>query len=97
MEALRKHRCPRKERDVSHPAFRFALAAALLLAGSAAAQRSDVNNAMQATAPMKMTPPGESAPMRQCDKMAMDQHIKMEDRAHFVKDCVAKLMRKQAP
>lgn len=76
--------------------FGFAFAAALLLAGTAAAQRSDVNNPMQATAPMKMTPPGESEPMRECDKMAMDQHIKMEDRARFVKDCIAKKMKKKA-
>ena len=76
--------------------FGFALAAAFLLAGPAAAQRSDVKNAMQATAPMKMTPPGESEPMRECDKMAMDQHIKMEDRTRFVQDCIARKMKKKA-
>ena len=68
-----------------------ALAAVLLLAGSAAAQKND---AMKATAPMKMTPPGEGEAMRQCDKLAMDQHIKMEDHARFVQDCVAKKMKK---
>ncbi len=31
--------------------------------------------------------------MRECDKMAMDQHIKMEDRARFVQDCIAKKMK----
>jgi len=67
------------------------LVCALLFAGAAAAQSG---GAMQATAPEKMTPPGEGAAMRECDKMAMDQHIKMEDHARFVQDCIAKKMTK---
>jgi len=69
--------------------FGFALAAALMLAGSAAAQKS---NAMKATAPEKMTPPGASEAMRDCDKLAIARQVKMEDRARFVQDCVAKKM-----
>lgn len=67
-----------------------ALAAALVLAAPTAAQTSD---AMKATAPEKMSPPGESAAMCDCDKQAMRQHVKMEDRARFVKDCVASKMK----
>lgn len=65
-------------------------APALVPAAPAAAQRSV---AMKATAPEKMSPPGESAAMRDCDKQAMRQHVKMEDRARFVKDCVASKMK----
>ena len=72
---------------MSRPSFGFALAAALLLTGAAGAQKN-----MKATAPMKMTPPGAGDAMRQCDKMAMDQHIKMEDHARFVQNCIAKKM-----
>jgi hypothetical protein len=65
-------------------------AAAWVLAGAAAAQTS---RAMQATAPEKMMRPGESAAMRDCDKQAMQEHVKMEERARFVKDCVAQAMK----
>jgi hypothetical protein len=51
------------------------------------------NDAMQSTAPEKMMPPGEGARMRKCDEMAVQQHIKMEDHARFVRDCVAKAMK----
>jgi hypothetical protein len=70
--------------------FALVLAAAFLPAAPAAAQKN-----MKATAPEKMMPPGESQAMRACDKMAMDQHIAMEDRAGFVKDCIAKKMAKE--
>ncbi|MEJ2432994.1 MAG: hypothetical protein P8Y53_07445 [Pseudolabrys sp.] len=68
------------------------LAAALLPAGPAVAQQSDGKDAMKATAPMKMTPPGEGDAMRECDRMAVKQHIKMEDHARFVQDCIARKM-----
>ena len=48
---------------------------------------------MKATAPEKMMRPGESAAMRDCDKQAMQEHVKMEERARFVKDCVAQAMK----
>jgi hypothetical protein len=66
------------------------LAGGLLFAGVAAAQSGGT---MKATAPEKMTPPGEGAAMRECDKMAMEQHIKMEDHTRFVQDCIAKKMK----
>jgi hypothetical protein len=74
---------------MSRPAYGIAIAAALLLAGTAAAQKN-----MQATAPEKMMPPGAGDAMRQCDKLAMERHIPMAEHARFVKDCVAKKMKK---
>ncbi len=53
------------------------------------------NKASQATAAQKMTPPGEGDAMRACNKLAMDRHVKMEERARFVQDCVAKKMKKK--
>jgi hypothetical protein len=73
-------------------AFGTALAAGLLLAVPAEAQKND--KAMRATAPEKMTRPGEGDAMRECDQIAMDQHIAMEDHTRFVKDCVAKKMKR---
>ena len=70
--------------------FAALLASVLPVAGVAAAQN---DGTMKATAPEKMAPPGQSEAMRECDKMAMDQHIKMEDRARFVQDCIAKKMK----
>ncbi len=48
---------------------------------------------MKATAPEQMMPQGGGDAMRECDKLAMQQNIKMEDRARFVKECVAKKMK----
>ena len=48
---------------------------------------------MKATAPEKMMPAGGGEAMRECDKLAMEQKIKMEERARFVKECVAKKMK----
>jgi hypothetical protein len=61
--------------------------AALVAAMPAVAQKN-----MKATAPEKMMPPGASDAMSECDKLAMDQHVKMENRARFVKNCVAEKM-----
>ena len=36
-------------------------------------------------------PAGDAEKMRACDKKAMDEHVKMEDRAKFVADCMAKM------
>jgi len=67
-----------------------AILAALLLAGAAAAQTSQ---ATKATAPEMMMPPGESGALRDCDQQAIQEHVKMDERARFVKDCVAKAMK----
>jgi hypothetical protein len=50
--------------------------------------------AVRATAPEKMTRSGEGDAMRKSDQMAMDQHIAMADHTRFVKDCVAKKMKR---
>jgi len=65
-----------------HLAIIFPLATLLVAVPTIAAEPT------KATAPDKMMPAGESDKMRACDKQAMDQHIKMEDRADFVKKCV---------
>lgn len=66
----------------------FFLAPALLLAGSTWAQSS---SNMKSSAPDKMTPPGEAEKMRACDKMAMDRHVTVQERARFVKNCMRKM------
>jgi hypothetical protein len=71
------------------PRLTMGFAILLALTGTVSAQ----DGAMKSSAPEMMTPPGESAPMRACDKMAMEQHIKMEERARFVQDCIAKKMK----
>jgi hypothetical protein len=70
--------------------FAALLGGTLLFTSAAVTQNS---GAMRATAPEKMTPAGQGLAMRECDKLAMDQHIKMEDRARFVQDCIAKKMK----
>jgi hypothetical protein len=64
----------------------FPLLSVLVFAAAAAAQ-TPAN--LKATAPDKMMPADKAAKMRACDKLAMDQHVKMEDRAEFVAKCVA--------
>jgi len=49
--------------------------------------------AMKASAPDKMMPSGGGEAMRECEQIAVQQNIKMEERARFVKDCVAKKMK----
>lgn len=66
----------------------FFLTLALLLAGGAWVQSS---SNMKSSAPDKMTPPGEAEKMRACDKMAMDRHVAMQERAQFVKNCMRKM------
>ena len=44
---------------------------------------------MKATAPEKMMPSDKAKKMRECEKRADQQKIKMEDRSRFVNECVA--------
>jgi len=55
----------------------------LLVAGTAAAQP-----AMKATAPEKMMPPGEKQRLEECQKMAAQKNVKMDERARFLMDCM---------
>lgn len=44
---------------------------------------------MKASAPEKMMPSNKAQKMRECEKRADQQKIKMEDRSRFVNECVA--------
>ncbi len=74
---------------------RLKIVAALLASGllAASAVAAEQPAPMTATAPEKMMPRGAGEKMRECDRLAIDQHIRMEDRARFVKDCVDKKMK----
>ncbi len=58
-------------------------AAAAVIVGAAMAQP-----AMNPTAPKKMMPPSEKARLEECQKMAAQQNIAMDQRAKFVMDCM---------
>ena len=45
---------------------------------------------MKATAPEKMMPAEKAQKMRECERRAEQQKIKMEDRARFVNECIAR-------
>jgi hypothetical protein len=60
--------------------------AAAFFAYTASAQ---VPGPMKATAPEKMMPSNKAQKMRECEKRAEQQKIKMEDRSRFVDECVA--------
>jgi hypothetical protein len=70
--------------------FAALLAGGFLVASAVAAEQQAP---MTATAPEKMMPRGAGEKMRECDKEAVRQNIKMEDHARFVKDCVDKKMK----
>jgi hypothetical protein len=65
--------------------FLIALTLVTLLAQAASAPLADH---MKATAPEKMMPAEMVSKMRECKKRAEEQKIKMEDRSHFVDECV---------
>jgi len=56
---------------------------AMVLAGAAAAQPG-----MKATAPQKMMPPDEKQRLDECNKMAAERNIKMDERARFLMECM---------
>ena len=60
--------------------------AAAYFAHTASAQ---VPGPMKATAPEKMMPSEKAQKMRECEKRAEQQKIKMEDRSRFVNECIA--------
>lgn len=64
-----------------------ALGMGILFAPSGSAQSKD----MKSTAPEKMLPPGKAEKMRACDAKAMAMKIPMEDKAAFVKKCMAEM------
>ena len=60
---------------------------ALFLATAECAQASEP---MKATAPEKMMPSDQAKSMRACERRAIQQGIKMEERSSFVANCMAK-------
>jgi hypothetical protein len=67
-------------------AFFAALTFTLFFAHATLAQAVD---GMKATAPERMMPADKAPKMRECEKRANQQKIKMEDRSRFVDECVA--------
>ncbi|MGB9656712.1 MAG: hypothetical protein WA781_00850, partial [Pseudolabrys sp.] len=65
--------------------FLATLTLATFLAQPASAQLAD---RMKATASEKMMPTERVSKMRECEKRAQEQKIKMEDRSRFVDECV---------
>ena len=65
--------------------FLATLTLATFLAQTASAQLAD---RMKATASEKMMPTEKASKMRECEKRAQEQKIKMEDRSRFVDQCV---------
>jgi hypothetical protein len=63
-------------------------ASAVALGAAVLALPAQAAEPMKASAPDKMMPSGDAEKMRACDKKAMDQAVKMEDRADFVKKCM---------
>ena len=61
----------------------LAMSLGLLLAGTAAAQPG-----MKATAPEKMMPPAEKQRLEECQKMAAQKNVQMDERAKFLMDCM---------
>jgi len=62
----------------------IALLTAVLLGLCAAAAQSS----MQPTAPQKMMSPAEAKKRDACEQQAAAQHVKMDERAKFVMDCM---------
>lgn len=67
---------------------RIVMPAALAL-GVAFGANAASATAMKATAPEKMMPSDQAKKMRVCEKSAIQQQIKMEDRSRFVSNCMA--------
>jgi hypothetical protein len=59
---------------------------AMFLMHAASAQGT---NQIKATAPEKMMPADKAEKMRECQRRAEREQIKMEDRSRFIDQCVA--------
>ena len=67
------------------PIVLFTAATLSLGLGAAAA---NAQSSMKPSAPQKMMSPSEARKMRDCEKQAADQNIKMDERSKFVMDCM---------
>ena len=72
-----------------HRLMTFLISLTLAAAFFAYTASAQVPGPMKATAPEKMMPSDKAQKMRECEKRAEQQKIKMEDRARFVNECVA--------
>ena len=72
-----------------HRPMAFLIALTFVVAFFAHIASAQVPGPMKATAPEKMMPSDKAQKMRECEKRAEQQKIKMEDRARFVNECVA--------
>ena len=68
---------------------RFLFALFFGIAAFGQAGSAQMSGPMKATAPEKMMPREKAQKMRECDKRAEQQKIKMEDHARFVNKCMA--------
>jgi hypothetical protein len=72
-----------------HRLIAFAYALSFGMATFVQVASAEAPGRMKATAPEKMMPPEKARKMRECDRRAEKQKIKMEDRARFVNKCIA--------
>jgi hypothetical protein len=72
-----------------HRLMTFLISLTLAAAFFACTASAQVPGPMKATAPEKMMPSDKAQKMRECEKRADQQKIKMEDRSRFVNECVA--------
>ena len=72
-----------------HRPMAFLISLTLAVAFFACAASAQVPGPMKATAPEKMMPIDKAQKMRECEKRADQQNIKVEDRSRFVNECVA--------
>jgi hypothetical protein len=72
-----------------HRRMAFLIALTFAAAFFAHTMSAQVPGPMKATAPEKMMPSDKAKKMRECEKRAEQQKIKMEDRSHFVNECIA--------
>ena len=72
-----------------HRPMTFLISLTLAAAFFACTAFAQVPGPMKATAPEKMMPSDKAQKMRECEKRADQQKIKMEDRSRFVNECIA--------
>ena len=73
-----------------HRSMAFVYALSLGMATFVQVASAQAPGRMKATAPEKMMPAEKAQKMRECQRRAEQQKIKMEDRARFVNECIAR-------
>ncbi len=67
---------------------RIALLTAVTLSLAFGAGAATAQSSMKPSAPQKMTSPEEAKKMRDCEKRAAQNNIKMDERSKYVMDCM---------